>query len=142
MCDFCEKFDFGSASYEVDKYGARVIMAGGSYRFPEYRQFLFCPKCGSSRLKENVPNQIERCSKSYCYDTLVQKYREICEEIYRRAVGGVKISDRLLKRRSELETHLCCEHISEEPCWRQGHKLPRETDEIVGFTEKRKRYDK
>ena len=24
MCDFCEKFDFGSASYEVDKYGARI----------------------------------------------------------------------------------------------------------------------
>lgn len=52
MCDFCERFDFGSASYEVDKYGARVILAGGSYRFPEYRQFLFCPKCGASRLKK------------------------------------------------------------------------------------------
>lgn len=52
MCDFCKKFDFGSASYEVDKYGARIILAGGSYRFPEHRQFLFCPKCGASRLKK------------------------------------------------------------------------------------------
>lgn len=51
MCDFCEKFDFGSASYEVDKYGARIILACGNYRFPEHQQFLFCPKCGAFRLK-------------------------------------------------------------------------------------------
>lgn len=37
MCDFCEKYDFGLSSWEVDKYGARIINAGGSYRFPEYR---------------------------------------------------------------------------------------------------------
>lgn len=54
MCDFCEKFDFGSASYEVDKYGARIILACGSYHFPEHQQFLFCPKCGASRLKKNI----------------------------------------------------------------------------------------
>lgn len=49
MCDFCEKFDFGSASYEIDKYGARIVSAGGSYRFPRERQFEYCPRCGSSR---------------------------------------------------------------------------------------------
>lgn len=51
MCDFCEKFDFSSASYEVDKYGARIVMACGWNRFPEYMQFLFCPKCGESRVR-------------------------------------------------------------------------------------------
>lgn len=60
MCDFCEKFDFGSASYEVDKYGARIILAGGSYRFPEHQQFLFCPKCGASRLKKNILPPLEK----------------------------------------------------------------------------------
>ena len=52
MCDFCEKFDFGTALCVVDQYGASIIMAGGSYRFPEHQQFLFCPKCGASRLKK------------------------------------------------------------------------------------------
>ena len=39
MCEFCERFDFGSASYEIDRYGTRIVMAGGSYRFPPERQF-------------------------------------------------------------------------------------------------------
>ncbi len=51
MCDFCEKFDFVSASYEVDKYGARIILAGGSYRFPEYRQFYFVQFADNPELK-------------------------------------------------------------------------------------------
>ena len=54
MCDFCKKFDFGIASCVVDQYGASIVMAGGSYRFPEHQQFLFCPKCGASRLKKNI----------------------------------------------------------------------------------------
>ena len=49
MCEFCERFDFGSASYEIDRYGTRIVMAGGSYRFPPERQFEFCPRCGASR---------------------------------------------------------------------------------------------
>ena len=32
MCDFCKRFDFGSASTETDKYGARIILAGGQFR--------------------------------------------------------------------------------------------------------------
>lgn len=66
MCDFCEKFDFGTASYVVDRYGASIVMAGGSYRFPEHQQFLFCPKCGASRLKKNIlPPMEERKRHSY-----------------------------------------------------------------------------
>lgn len=37
MCDFCEKFDFGTASCVVDRYGASIVMAGGSFRFPEHQ---------------------------------------------------------------------------------------------------------
>lgn len=63
MCDFCEKFDFGTVSCVVDRYGASIIMAGGSYRFPDYQQFLFCPKCGASRLKKNIlpPMEERKC---------------------------------------------------------------------------------
>ena len=50
MCEFCERFDFGSASYEIDRHGTRIVMAGGSYRFPPERQFEFCPRCGASRV--------------------------------------------------------------------------------------------
>lgn len=49
MCDFCKRFDFGSASTETDKYGARIILAGGSYHFPEERMFSYCPVCGQFR---------------------------------------------------------------------------------------------
>ena len=50
MYELCERFDFGSASYEIDRYGTRIILAGGSYRFPVERQFKFCPRCGASRV--------------------------------------------------------------------------------------------
>lgn len=53
MCDFCDKFDFGTATCEVDKYGARLKLAGGFTRFPVYEQFQFCPKCGASRVDRN-----------------------------------------------------------------------------------------
>lgn len=49
MCDFCRKFDFGAARCEVDRYGARISSAGGSYRFPEHEQFNYCPVCGEAR---------------------------------------------------------------------------------------------
>lgn len=51
-CEFCNTFDFGAASYEVDKYGARVLLAGGYNGFPKERQFRFCPVCGRE-LKNN-----------------------------------------------------------------------------------------
>lgn len=46
MCDFCRMWDWGTASCETDKYGSRLILAGGSYRFPVKVQFNFCPVCG------------------------------------------------------------------------------------------------
>lgn len=49
MCDFCKNFDFGSASFEADKYGSRIVLAGGSYRFPEHKMFNYCPVCGKFR---------------------------------------------------------------------------------------------
>lgn len=51
MCELCERFDFGSASYEIDRHGTRIVLAGGSYRFPPKRQFEFCPRCGASRVE-------------------------------------------------------------------------------------------
>lgn len=49
MCEFCERFDFGSASYEIDRYGVRIVLAGGSYRFPEHQMFNYCSVCGKFR---------------------------------------------------------------------------------------------
>lgn len=46
MCEFCKRFDFGNAKIEVDKYGARVCLALGSYRYPKHERFKFCPECG------------------------------------------------------------------------------------------------
>ena len=48
-CPFCSQFDFGCAWAEVDKFGARITQAGGSYRFPREQQFNFCPVCGKPR---------------------------------------------------------------------------------------------
>lgn len=49
MCDFCERFDFSSASTEVSKYSIRIKLAAGSYRYPRDMQFNYCPKCGKRR---------------------------------------------------------------------------------------------
>lgn len=95
----------------------------------------------NERMSDRNCTESTDVSSINCYDMIVQEYEEICKEICRRAVGGVKISDVLLKRRDELETHLCCDHIPGEPCWREAYKLPRETDEITAFAEERKRYD-
>lgn len=59
MCDFCEKFDFGRASYVVGWYGADIVMASNGYRFSENHQFRFCPKCGTPRGKMNILPPIE-----------------------------------------------------------------------------------
>lgn len=45
-CKFCSKFEFDSASAEVDKYAARIKLACASYRYPTEEQFNFCPVCG------------------------------------------------------------------------------------------------
>ena len=46
MCEFCKKFDFGTATAKVDKYGASICFAGGFGRYPKEEQFKFCPVCG------------------------------------------------------------------------------------------------
>ena len=46
MCKFCKDFDFGTIRCEIDKYGAHMVMAGGSNRYPKEQQFKFCPECG------------------------------------------------------------------------------------------------
>lgn len=50
MCEFCERFDFGEARCDISKYGNHISTAGASYRFPEYEQFCFCPRCGDKRV--------------------------------------------------------------------------------------------
>lgn len=63
MCDFCNKFDFGSASIDVDKYGARVKLALAAYRYPREEQFNFCPKCGKSRGVIETEKKSEKIQK-------------------------------------------------------------------------------
>lgn len=47
-CDFCNGFDFSSASTEVTKYGAHIKIAGGAYRYPPHEWFNYCQVCGKS----------------------------------------------------------------------------------------------
>lgn len=77
MCEFCERFDFRSASYEIDKYGVRIVLAGGSYRFPEHLQFKHCPICGEARThithttaQETVNHTIDMSSYTLALETL------------------------------------------------------------------------
>lgn len=53
-CDFCWRFNFGNASAEVDKYGARIKSAVGSYTYPLNEQFNYCPVCGKYVHKETA----------------------------------------------------------------------------------------
>lgn len=45
-CEFCKRFDFSTARTETDKYGARILLAGGVSTFPKEKCFKFCPECG------------------------------------------------------------------------------------------------
>lgn len=47
-CDFCSKWDWGEASADVDngKF-AHIYLAGGAFRFPVHKQFMYCPVCGA-----------------------------------------------------------------------------------------------
>lgn len=77
MCDFCEKFDFGNASYEVDKYGARILLAGGAFRFPEAQKFSYCPVCGKSRV-EIESERYKRFEEKHCAGCGIQ----LCGGVY------------------------------------------------------------
>lgn len=46
-CSFCEQFDFSKAKTEVDRYGARILLAVSNTMFLEGEQFNYCPVCGS-----------------------------------------------------------------------------------------------
>lgn len=50
-CEFCQKFDFKTVAPEIDKYGARLLLATSDCVFPNNRQFKVCPMCGR-RLEE------------------------------------------------------------------------------------------
>lgn len=50
-CEFCQKFDFETVAPEIDKYGARLLLATSDCVFPNNRQFKVCPMCGR-RLEE------------------------------------------------------------------------------------------
>ena len=45
-CEFCDKFNFGSAKAQIDKYGARIVMAVCCNEYPIDEQFNYCPVCG------------------------------------------------------------------------------------------------
>ena len=40
MCEFCKKFDFGTATAKVDKYGASICFAGGFGRKKSSSSFV------------------------------------------------------------------------------------------------------
>ena len=65
MCKFCESFDFSSAKCVIDKYGASISMAGGSYRFPVHEWFNYCPICGEKVNKHGI---IDRLNESWGYE--------------------------------------------------------------------------
>lgn len=46
-CDFCSRWNWGEASADVDngKF-AHIYLAGGAFRFPVHKQFMYCPVCG------------------------------------------------------------------------------------------------
>lgn len=45
-CDFCSKADFGDYSVKIAKSYATISCALGNYKYPEDKQFRYCPKCG------------------------------------------------------------------------------------------------
>lgn len=59
MCDFCEKFDFGRASYVVGWYGADIVMASNGYRFSETINFAFVQNAERPEEKMNILPPIE-----------------------------------------------------------------------------------
>ena len=62
-CDFCNMADFGEFGFEITKHYAKICCALGSWRFPEKKQFLFCPKCGKPLTDKAVEMVIERMEK-------------------------------------------------------------------------------
>lgn len=64
-CEFCKKFDFSSVTTRIDKYGAGIHMAGGSYRFPVNEWFNYCPICGEKIKKQDI---IDRLNDSWGYE--------------------------------------------------------------------------
>ena len=53
MCEFCEKFDFATATTEINDNFAHINLAICNTRFPKEKQFNFCPVCGMDMRKED-----------------------------------------------------------------------------------------
>ena len=56
MCEFCKKFDFATATTEVAKYGANILLALCNTKFAKKEQFNFCKVCGRDLRKEDEKN--------------------------------------------------------------------------------------
>lgn len=48
-CEFCQTFDFSSASAEVRLGFAHILNALCNTKYPRHQQFNFCPVCGKPR---------------------------------------------------------------------------------------------
>ena len=53
MCEFCEKFDFATATTEISGNFDHINLALCNTRFPKEKQFNFCPVCGRDMRKED-----------------------------------------------------------------------------------------
>ena len=62
-CDFCKRFDFSGASWEVTGHWAHIKLAVCNTRYPKEQQFQFCPVCGKKLCADQDKNQQkgERC---------------------------------------------------------------------------------
>lgn len=72
MCEFCKRFDFGTASVYVDKYGTRIGIACGDYRYPEEAQFNFCPVCGKRLKAQDADGMTNKEAFSVMISHLIQ----------------------------------------------------------------------
>lgn len=108
----------------------------------------YLPYCEKHKtfLDVDWENQIvflaEKCTFNESdYQNHIKEYDCICKEIRRRILGGVQVSEGLIKFRERLERLLQTTHIRGEPCWRQQHQLPRDINDISGVDPDRLRYD-
>lgn len=53
MCEFCERFDFATATTEISGNFAHIKLAICNTRFSKEKQFNFCPVCGRDMREEN-----------------------------------------------------------------------------------------
>lgn len=59
-CEFCNKFDFSTASVEIKEDGAYIVSGLCNTRFPTDEQFNFCPICGKQIRKDKEEKEIKK----------------------------------------------------------------------------------